>query len=434
MLEFFPRIYPWTFNADDMTGLFPPGRFYTTADERLPRSSKPNAFTLLTDRNDPVRITVNGALFGTIIPKSELTTVYLNLYDPPTVNFVTADNGIDEPSYTTVATTYMNTMCELAAQESFSYTGRTLQKYYNLLTSRWSSFILEYQLPWRKHLPEIRSMRILAVKSIGMGLFQQPGIQEGVENYVGAFAQSTPVFKESRNPELWQPDVVETVTSGEDIYGFEAHIWVPNLCLTRWIAFSKLFNNLRPYYTVNNFGESTITLAPEGTDIFQQHVFDTLERGDCSVRALLQDLGCMDSIFVTCNVALTSEITICAYANPMDQIVEAPGIGGRHFDSGTDFDGDYGPFDNTYDIDLLTDYWIGTNLKKTFDFWKCLDVYPTTAVLPDDANCCLNGPDTVELTTLDCAESVTSTVTPNHPIFGGDAPGLLDNPYFDLLV
>jgi hypothetical protein len=433
MLNFYPRIYPWTFYADDMTGDIPPGEFYTSAEERLPRTTKPTAFTLHTDRSDPVTIVVNGQTFGTVIPKSELTTVYLRLFDPPSVNYVTAENGVDEPSYSSVATTYMNTLMELAARESYSYAGRTTEKYYRLLTSRWASFILESQLPWRKYLPEIRSMRILAVKSIGMGLFNNPGLQEGVEDYLSAFVQSTPVFKETRNPSVWQPNVIQSVTSGEDVFGFEAHVWIPNLCLGRWLAFSKLFNNLRPYYKMQHFGEGTITLATEDSDVYQTHLFDTLGRG-CSVRALLQDLGCMDSIFVTCNVDITSEVTICAYANPMDQIVEAPGIGGQHFDSGTDFDGDYGLFDNTYDVDLLTDYWIGTNLKKTFDFGKCLDVYPTTAVLPGDANCCMSGPDTVELTTLDCAESVVSTVTPNHPIFGGDAPGLLDNPYFDLLV
>ena len=555
MLEFYPRIYPWDYLSYEMTSNIPYGKFYLfSEDERVPRTSKPTEFTLVTDRTDPVRITMNGTPMGTVLPKSEMQPVYINLYAPPTINYMKVDNGVDAPVYLTVASTYMTSIMEMTSREIYSYAAKQVEKYYNLLHSRWSSFIMEYQLPWRKYLAEIRSLRILSVKSMAIGLVTEAGTEGGVTDFLSAFTHTTPVFKATRNPELWQPDLYQPVTSAEDVYGWEGHVWIPNFCVSRWVAFSKLVNNVDTFYDLNIYGEDVVTVSPAGTDAAEAHLFDTLSTG-CSVRSLIEFLGCLDGIAVTCNVSISSDIPICAYATPYDQIVEHPGIGGGFFDEGDTFDtaaheqpdevnivttadatnqataillatdintiynahdadplptwhftaggahqltaalpidmptlrtfcidaqteyalhlndaamhthpdvdrtlayiitatsvlGEItaflndmkaklaehqaiGNLDSIYDVDLLTDYWVGTSTKKAFDYGKCLDRYPTLGQPVDDVNCCISGPDTVKLTTLACTDTVVSANTPNNPIFGGDIPGLLENPYFD---
>jgi len=440
MLNFYPRIYPWTFSTDDMTAQVPPGSFYLFADIRVPRSSKPTEFILTTDREDPVHITINDEPMGTIIPKSNSQPVYINLFEPPAINFLTAYNGVDEPVHLAIAATYMTSILEMGSRQLYEYSGRQVEKYFNLLNSKWASFIAEYQLPWRKYLPSIRSLRILAVKAMAISLFAEGGTEGGVTDYVSGFVSSTPVFKETRNPELWQPDLYQPVTSADDVFGFEGHVWLPNLCVARWVAFSKLVNNVADYYDFATYGEDVITVAPADTTEFSAHQFDTLD-DVCSAQALIEYMGCMDSVYVVGAMLFKADIPICAYATPFDQTVEHPGIGSSHFfDSGDTLDTEpvplppTPPFDSIYDIDLLTDFWVGTSTKKMFDFSRCLDTYPLHGVHDEDANCCMNGPDTVKFTTMACADTATAVHTPNNPIFGGDTPGLLDNPYFDELV
>ena len=439
-MDFYPRLLPWALITDSMSGETPAGSFYLMADIRVPRSSKPTEFTLTSDNNVPVKITINDQFIGTVVPKSNIQPVYVNLFEPPAINYLTADNGVDLPVHLAIASTYMTSVMEMTSRQMYEYSVRQVEKYFNLLNSRWSSFIAEYQLPWRKHLPGIRSLRILAVKAMALSLFVEGGTEGGVTDYLSGFISSTPVFKEARNPELWQPDLYQPVTSPDDVYGFEGHVWLPNPCVARWVAFSKLVSNVEGFYDFATFGEDVITVSPEDTDEFAAHEFDTLA-DTCSARALLENIGCMDQVVVACTMAFMADVPICSWATPFDQTVEHPGIGSTHFfDSGDTLDTEPiplppdPPFDSIYDIDLLTKYWVGTSTKKMFDFGRCLDTYPLVGKPEEDTNCCMNGPDTVKLTTMALAETVTSANTPNHPIFGGDTPGLLDNPYFDELV
>jgi len=440
MLDFFPRIYPWSDATTGLTDEIPEGSFYLKADDRVPRSKKPAEFTLVTDQNDAVEIIINDVSMGKVNPRNAFTPVYLNLFEPPDLNFITVKNGVDEPVHLVVASTYMISMLELFAREEYEYAGRVAEKYYYLLTSPWSSFIAESILPWRGTiLPDIRSLRIMSVKALANTMFNESGTEGGLTDFVSGFSSTTPYWKSAENPHLWQPDLYQPVPSSDDTAGFECHVWIPNLCLAHWVAFIKLVNNVKDYYDFAQVYEDSVTVVAEGTDIeegtgiFEQHLFNNLGIG-CTVSRLLEALGCLDNIAVTVSMDFTAELIICAWANPFDQIVESPGIGGNYFDSETDFDGDFGPFDSSYDIDLLTDFWVGTSTKKSFDYGKCLDSSPnTSSILPQDANCCMNGPDTVNFNTMVLDDTVVSAATPNNPLFGGDDPGLLANPYFNEL-
>ncbi len=441
MLQFYPRFFPWTYITTGMASDIPDGSFYLTAEENVPRTSKPTEFTLITDNLDPVEILINNVSMGTVNPKNTYQPVYLQLFDPPTANLVTARNGVDEPVYLRVAATYMTSMMEMYAREEYEYAARVAEKYFYLLRSPWASFIAESILPWRgTALPDVRSLRLMSVKMIANTLFNNSGTEGGVTDLVSGFTSTTPYWKSAKNPQEWQPDLYQPVPSSDDTSGFECHVWVPNLCLARWLTFLKLVDNVREYYDFSKVTENAITVVAEGTDVdagtgvFEQHLFNNLGAG-CTASKLIEALGCLDNIVVAVSMELTSDIVICAYANPFDTLVLAPGIGGNYFDSGVAFDGGFGPFDSSYDIDQLTDFWIGTTTKKAFDYGKCLDSSPNTAsVLPENANCCMEGPDTVNFNTMALDESTTSIATPNHPLFGGDDPGLLANPYFSELA
>lgn len=441
MLAFVSAIYPWTFVRESMLEEYPVGSFYLIADEMLPRSAKPTEFWVVTDRDDPIKFFINGKDSGTLIPRARFQRVFLNLYDPPATNMITVDNGVDAPVHMHAAATHMFKEAEVFAREIYEYAGRTNEKFSNLIGSPWSAFIADYQLPFRNSLPDVRSLRIMSTKLAAKILVGETGTQGGVRDLTTVFTSTSPVIERCRNSEDFEFDVKQPVTGSDDFSGSNFHIWIPNLCILQWLVFHKLMNNVDTH-TIAKMSDETVTVAPDDTEEYVQHLVNYGKVANaCSLRDMLLFFGCMDNITAAGLMHIFSEIPICAYANPFDQIVETPGIGSDNFfDSDSTFDTEPvpappdAPFDSIYDIDILTDFWVGTSLSKRFDFGGCLDSYPTPGKPPQDSVCCPGSADAVQMETLLCTESVTSSSTPNHPLFGGDDPGLLHNPYFGLLV
>ncbi len=441
MLVFIPAIFPWTFMKDSMLEEYPVGSFYLIADDMLPRSAKPTEFWVITDRNDPIKFFLNGKEAGTLIPRSRFQRVFLNLFGPPDTNMMTVKNGVDEAVHLHVATSHMFKEVEVFAREIYEYSGRTNERYANLITSPWSAFLIDYQLPFRKSLPDVRSLRILSTKLAAKILVGESGLQGGVRDLSTVFTSTSPVIERCRNQEDFEFDVHQPVTGSDDFSGSNFHLWMPNLCVLQWLVFHKLMNNVDTH-TIAKMSDETVTVAPDDTQEFVKHLVNYgAVAASCSIRELLLFFGCMDGITAAGLMHIISDIPICAYANPFDQIVENPGIGSDSFlDEGDTFDTEPlplppdAPFDSVYDIDIFTDFWVGTSLSKRFDFGGCLDSYPTPGKPPQDSTCCPGSADATQMETLFCTDSVTSTTTPNHPLFGGDDPGLLHNPYFGILV
>jgi len=89
-------------------------------------------------------------------------------------------------------------------------------------------------------------------------------------------------------------------------------------------------------------------------------------------------------------------------------------------------------FDDLYDLDLLTNHWIGTSTSHRLD-GGCLDVATDITVLPQNQECCGEGPATNLFSTVRLDLLASSTVKPIHPVYGGDDPGYLPDPYFGVL-
>ena len=75
----------------------------------------------------------------------------------------------------------------------------------------------------------------------------------------------------------------------------------------------------------------------------------------------------------------------------------------------------------------------GTSTSTMLDGGGCLDVYTDQALLAKDQECCHDGPATKILSTVRLEPSIEALVKPNHPIYGGDTPGILPDPYFGVL-
>jgi len=444
MLDFIPAqsIQPWDFVFQNLITEIPPGKFYYQDIDMVPRGTKPTEFLLFTDRyadsaesgtekGYKVSIYVNGTLLKKLVPLSSIVRVKMYLAPPPSSNFITVTNGVDEPVNLSVASTHIATHMQAMAQQNYAFMWNLIEKYYYAMRSPWATFFVEYQLPFKKYLPDIRELRILSVKMLANSLYGEYGLAGAIPDVISAFSVSTPAIVGAGNKELFQPDLFQPVLSGEDESGFEAHVWFANTCLNQWLAFVTLMDNLDAY-SLRRFNEDSVIINVVGTENYQQHLFNT-SGPSCSVRGLIESLGCMDNITVTLATHIISRPAICLFANPFDKMVEKPGIGGSHFDSGKTFDGEYGPFDSLYDIDPFTDYWVKTSTSKHFDMGMCLDTYNVGVQTPNNTECCSLGPTTKMFSTTVCEDSVVSAVTPHHPVFGGGPNGLLSNPVFGTL-
>jgi hypothetical protein len=409
----------------------PAGKFYLQAFDMVARSSLPQRFILETNTVAQVKIYVNNRVVWTHIPRTERDVITLPLAPPPGSNDIYVTNGVDAPVNLTVISTYLTTLFDAVAEQLYEVAGRINEKYLALATSPWSSFIIDWLLPWSDKLPDLRSMRAIALKSAANGMFGFSGSDGAVRAMVSVFSSTTPVVHRSHNSSLWQPEVYQPYTSGDDVLGWDFHVWMPNLCINRWAAFIGYINN-NPKWDFVRFDENVVLLKQHNAEIYQQHVFDNTGRG-CSFRSLLGAIGCMDRLVVAGAIELTTQPSFCFWAHSFDQIVEYPGIGGTFLDSGVDFDGGWVEFDNLYDIDLKTDYWVGASLSTSLDGLHCFDTYTANVVLPQNQDCCYEGPDTRVFSTMRLDATVASAVKPYHPLYGGDDPGILPDPYFGIL-
>lgn len=537
---------------EEMVDVIPAGSFYLLADEHVARSVHPTPFVLITDTPSSVDFWVNGRLVKTHIPKGERDVVLLPLAQPPATNSIKVENGVDAPVHINVAATYITTVMDGIAEQLYEVRGRTNERYFNLLTSPWATFLVEWLIPWQRELPDVRSFRSMSLKMQANCLFGESGLDGAVRDFVSGFISSTPVVVESANETLWQPDTTQMYTSGDDLLSYDFHVWIPNLCLRRWSAFITYIHNTNKYHFVRA-DENVVMLRQKESEWYQQHLFDNTGAG-CSLQGLLDAMGCMDRFTFAGALNLNSAPSFCVFANPFDMQVEYPGIGGEFFDAGTELDtaghtlpdetnevladyctdqataitlatelrtdfnahdldatptwhyaagGSYqitaavpsdvptlitfcidaqvqyaahladatmhsaadllhplshtivitstildvqaflndfknkflghqtdGNFDSLYDLDLLTDYWVGTSTSKRLDGGGCFDMFSDTTVLPQNQECCYEGPDTKVLETMRLDDGVAAAVKPPHMVYGGDDPGILPDPYF----
>jgi hypothetical protein len=425
-------LHPWDYSYINLLNGVPAGTSYFQEVVVLPYSDvKPTEFILLTDRFVTTKIYLNNQLIGSVFPTSGAYRLKIRLNPPPLTNDLVADNGIDEPSMFGCAATVQAGFYEGWAQELYQYLNYTIETYFNAMNSPWATFFVEYQLPWKHLLPDVVELRILSVKLAANCLFGEFGEQGGVTDLISSLCLSTPAVIRGTNPDLFMPDLVNPTLSGSDATGFEAHVWFMNKCLNRWLAFTHLLNNL-DCFVVKKVSEDAVIFQIAGTDLYKQHLFDTTG-ADCSVLGLIDFLGCLDRWSVTGDVALHSYPSFCFFATPFDQVVLPPGLGGTFFDSGLDLDGLHGPFDGLYDIDPLTDYWVGTGITH-FDAGGCLDSYGNAhGQAWNNTDCCAQGPSTELLCTTRVECATTAALSPIHPLFGGVPSGLLANETFNEL-
>ena len=380
-IEISPRGYEELFNQ--MVASVPLGNFYEHTRPLVMWSSQPNRFLLKTDIVDvPIKITVErvgdyhqntnlGNLVKdvTVVPSYEITTFSISLGRGK--NRITAKEQVEggRTAILEVVASTNTLFFESLSREIF----KSYDKYkeqYNALYSKYSTRMLDQVVSFSDLLPTIQSIKTLAAKLLVRASVHFPAKEIGIRNLIEAFSLNTPVLISQRKPKSHQIERDKLKRASQNLSGQEAHVWFPNLSVTRWSAFSKMADSIKSNFKIVSLSDTEVKVFYK--DDLQSHTFDF----DSGTNFLtnLSVSNCFNGIDASASFSIKSSYNICAWTYPFDLIVtyQYP-IGDARIgfdssiplDSGINFDAD--------PVDPWIDGWVGWSLTGRFDSLNKLD-------------------------------------------------------------
>lgn len=308
----------------------PESNFTLKRQYTVPYSFDPTMFELRTvTPNAPVEIAVvRRGLPGepdetqryVVIPTTETFLIALRLGRG--TNVVTAFDQYNRASTVIVAaTTYASVLCSYA-REIYNYSQVTVDEQSTAIYSPVATRLAEPLLPIIDLLPDVRSQQVLAAKLATRSLVSGAGRQIGVRDMLAALTLSTPIFVPQQPDDTYfEPAARPMFNSQEAFAGTEAHVWLANACINRWLAFVNYVNNVSVFRVVE-ITENEVVFYDENGDV-QRHVFD-LTAEECSLTQLALQALCFDTIDLTIQITSDTALAICAAAYPFDMRPVAP--------------------------------------------------------------------------------------------------------------
>lgn len=302
----------------------PESNFVLKRQYTVPYSFDPTVFELRTvTPNSPVEIVVlRRGLPGdasetqryVVIPQTETHLVSIRLGRGTNVvsvydSYSRADTAI------VAATTYAAVLCSYA-REVYNYSRVEVDEQEAAIFSPVSTRLAEPLLRFTDLLPDVRSQQVLAAKLAIRSLVSDPGRQIGVRDMLTALTLSTPIFVPQIPDETYfEPTVRPMFNSQEAFAGVEAHVWLANACVQRWLAFINYIENADAFQLLE-VSENEVLFRDNNGDV-QRHTFDFTAE-ECSLTTLALQALCFDTIDILIAINSTTAINFCAATYPFD--------------------------------------------------------------------------------------------------------------------
>lgn len=448
---------------DSLVAAVPPGDFYDHSRPIVPWGPKPVIFQLLTDiPGIPINIEVNrvgdyhpGVDQGNLVRKTTIAPT-----NTSTSFQLTLGRGINQIVATENISGGRTTLFEVVATSNaliFEPFGRELFKSINRVTlqrqalySPYSTRLLDQVIRFQELLPTTQSLKTFATKMLVRGTVHFPGKQIGTKNLIEAFVLNTPIFVSQRETGGRSIERTRIKRVGENQAGMEAHVWVPNLEVTRWLAFIRQADSIRQHYSFLSVEDDLVQIRYKGAE--QSHRFD-YDNPAANFLTNLSLTQCFNGIEMFLKVKVTSNQFWCAWTYPFDYHVRAEsaiGVGRLSFDLGIPFDSDpldpleapFSEFDGD-PIDPYTDGWVGWSLTGRFELDALntsqalygLDTSVAAATLYPGDQCVYDrGPYTQNFNTLRTDVEIPNLVTASGNLSLTYVQGLVDHLDLDLPV
>lgn len=250
----------------------------------------------------------------TVIPTQEVTLVGLNLGRG--VNVVSViDSFMRSDTIMVAATTYAAVMCSYA-REIYNHSQVKIEEQRNAIFSPVSTRLAEPLLSFIDLLPDVKSQQTLATKLAIRSLVNGAGRHSGVQDMLSALTLSTPIFiPEKSEDTFFEPAVYPLFNVREAFAGVDAHVWVANGCVQRWLAFINFINSSDKFQVIAIREHEVIFKDTNGE--VQRAVFD-FSSDECSLTSLALQSTCFKNIDVSVSIFSRQHISVCAAAYPFD--------------------------------------------------------------------------------------------------------------------
>lgn len=387
---------------DNIPWVAPKGVFYLLDGDIIPYTPQPTVLRIETNRiGEPIGIDI-ASIGGTdpnidirdqqtthmVVAQSSVITKGVQLGRGKNLITVQVINRPEDVSYLIVNTTTIAAMWESFARVLYSASTRIIDEQNRAISSDLATRLIEPFISFQDLLPDIQSLKILTTRLLTKGLIHSVGTDLGVKEILKALTISTPIYKpmDKDTFEIF-PSLDPWTKSASQFGGYEAHVWLPNIGITSWLAFLGFISNQPDLYNIISISESEIVIEYQGE--IQRHQFD-FEKFGSDFLVSQATTECFKSIIVTASMESYVTVRMCAAAYTFDLRITSDYLLGDsrgNFDSGIPFD--MGHSFDTDPIDPFTDGWIDLSLSGRFEqdypYHHTLDTFvvPSTSYTGD---------------------------------------------------
>ena len=255
----------------------PVGPFYLLDGVIVPFTSNPTILRIETDRiGEAITIEVNQiGEFGTgadvrqrqsiytVVAFSSVVTTGIQLGRGRNLITVQVMNRSLDVAYLIVNATTITALWEAFARELYSVSTRIINEQSSAISSQLATRLIEPFISFQNLLPDVQSLKVLAIRLITKGVIHSVGTNLGVTELIKALSLTTPIYRgmDKDSYELF-PALDPWVRSASQFGGQEAHIWLSNVTIVGWLAFLSFISNQPDLYEIIKITESEVTLPP----------------------------------------------------------------------------------------------------------------------------------------------------------------------------
>ncbi len=244
---------------------------------------------------------------------------------------------------------------------------RKVESQKQAIGSLYATRLIEPFLPIQELLPEIASLRSLTTRLSVIGLLHSAGTSEGTNDLIKALTLGNPVY------EPMEKDTFEVDPAGDpwvnlasQFYGTEAHAWIPNYGITKFVTLVRYIAANPSNYSIVDVSEQQVRFYFQGK--LRTHSFDLDRFGADFLQAIARS-ECFNNIRVSLNVTSAIFFRMKGASYTFDLVLENPiGNARMSLDINEPFDQNL-PFDSDT-VDPYSDGWLGWSLSGRFEQYE----------------------------------------------------------------
>lgn len=347
----------------------PLGSFWDKKYEVVPFTAQPTNIIITPVRPYwPIKVTVSQPRErkpGSTVNLKEITVIPTTVSAVASItlgqghNIVTVDDGYEKATIVLNARNYATILFAYAA-ELEKYVWGKINNQDQLIFNSYSTSLVEPLIDFQEYLPSVKSLNRIGMRFATRALFNESMSDLAVRDMLTALTANTPYFQNAQNTKEVDPTIYTIYTAQEDFAGIDAHVWITKIEVSRWLAFSRLSNNLKELFRLKdvNAYQVTVDAIRDGTE--QKHRFDFAASADTLTSAQFYPKDYNVILYIKTKSTIKTALASYEFDLYVDEKNPLGGQYRLHFDMGVPLD-DSRPFDSD-PVDLHSDGFVGFRL------------------------------------------------------------------------